>query len=103
MLNVELNKEFTESFVNEVIEKLVPILLQELNQNELPHLLTRKQFMDLVGIGESKCNELLQRKDFPVNRELGHPRVPTKSFFEWLQATNQNANEINMKFPYQVV
>ena len=58
--------------------------------------------MELVGIGESKCAELFHRSDFPVNRELGHPRVPTKDFFEWLSRTNQNAREVNMRFPYEV-
>lgn len=53
---------------------------------ELPPLLTRKQFMDLAGIGESKCAELFNRQDFPVNREFGHPRVPTKLLFDWVYA-----------------
>jgi len=103
MLNVEINQEFTQTLVNDVVEQLVPILLQELKQNELPYLLTRKQFMELAGIGVSKCNELFHRRDFPVNRELGHPRVPTKAFFEWVYATNQNANEVNMTFPFQAI
>ncbi len=103
MLNVEFSKEFTESLANEVVQQIVPILVQELKQNELPHLMTRKQFMDLTGIGESKCAELFHRRDFPVNRELGHPRVPTKAFFEWLHATNQNAGEVNMDYPYQAI
>lgn len=103
MLNVEFSKEFTDSLANEVVQQLVPILLQELKQNELPHLMTRKEFMELAGIGDSKCNELFHRQDFPVNRELGHPKVPTKAFFEWLHATNQNASEVNMKFPYEAI
>src|SRR5699024_759352 len=103
MLNIEINEEFSKTLVNDVVEQLEPILLQELKQNELPHLLTRQQFMELVNIGESKCNELFHRRDFPVNRELGHPRVTTKEFFKWLSATNQNANEVNMKFPHQIV
>lgn len=102
MLNVEFSEQFTKTLANEVVQQLVPVLMQELKQNELPHLMTRKQFMELVGIADSKCNELFHRKDFPVNRELGHPRVPTKAFFEWLHATNQNAGEVNMRFPYQV-
>src|SRR5699024_12414983 len=99
MLNVEINQEFTQTLVNDVVEQLVPILLQELKQNELPYLLTRKQVMEVAGIGESKCNELFHRRDFPVNRELGHPRVPTKAFFGWVYATNQDANEVHMTFP----
>lgn len=104
MLNVEFSKEFTESLANEVVKQLVPILLQELKQNELPHMLTRKQFMDLVGIGESKCAELFHRQDFyPLNREFGHPRVVTELFFKWLHEKSGRANEVNMKFPHQAV
>src|SRR5699024_4198186 len=103
MLNIEINEEFGKTLVNDVVERLVPILLQELKQNELPHLLTRKQFMELVDSGESKCNELIHRREFTVNRELVHPRVPTKEFFKWLSATNQNANEINMNVPHQII
>src|SRR5699024_6469205 len=103
MLNVEINQEFTQTLVNDVVEQLVPILLQELKQNELPYLLTRKQITEGAGIGESICNELFHRSDLPVNRELGHPRVPTKALFEWVYATNQNANEVNMTFPFQAI
>lgn len=52
----------------------------------LPTLLTRKEFMSLVGIGETKCAELFNRRDFPVNREFGHPRVPKDLLFEWINA-----------------
>lgn len=52
---------------------------------DLPPLLTRKQFMELADISAAKCNELFHRKDFPVNREFGHPRVPTQQLFEWIE------------------
>jgi|SRR5699024_6685544 len=102
MLKVEIDDEFVKSLANEVVKQAVPVLLQKLEQKQLPPLLTRKEFMELVGIGETKCNELFHRSDFPVNRELGHPRVPTKQFFEWVNATTQNANEVNLKYPYKV-
>lgn len=103
MLQVDFSDEFHQSLVNEIVKQLVPVLIQELKQEELPPLLTRKQFMELAGIGESKCNELFHRQDFPVNRELGHPRVPTDLFFKWLHATTQNAQEVNVKHPFEVV
>src|SRR5690625_370750 len=103
MLKVEFDDEFKKSLANEIKNQLVPVLLQEFEQNQLPHLLTRKQFMELAGIGESKCAELFHRSDFPVNRELGHPRVPTKQFFEWIAATNQNAGEVNLRPPFRVI
>src|SRR5699024_5089939 len=103
MLNIEINEEFSKAIVNDVVEQLVPILLQELKQNELPHLLTRKQFMELVNIGESKCNDLIHIKYVPGSRELGHPPVRKKEVTKWLTKTNQNANERNRKIPYQIV
>jgi hypothetical protein len=51
---------------------------------ELPPFLTRKQFMELLDIGESKTAELFNREDFPVNREFGNPRVPTHLLMRWV-------------------
>lgn len=62
----------------------------------LKPLLTRKQFMELVDIGETKCAELFNRRDFPVNREFGHPRVPTTLLFEWI---NANTNWVRANAP----
>lgn len=103
MLKVEFSDEFKQSLANEIKNQLMPVLIQELEQKQLPPLLTRTEFMELVGISGTKCNELFHRPDFPVNRELGHPRVVTKDFFEWLHATNQNAGEVNLKYPYKAV
>lgn len=95
MANLSFSQEEIQNLVTEIKTQLIPVLIQELRQKQLPPLLTRKEFMDLVGIGESKCAELFHRTDFPVNRELGHPRVVTKDFFDWMAATNQNAAEVN--------
>ncbi|CDQ41473.1 hypothetical protein [Virgibacillus salexigens] len=94
--------EEVQSFVSEIKKQLVPVLLQELEQKQLPPLLTRKQFMEIVDIGPTKCNELFNREDFPVNRELGHPRVVTKLFFDWVNETT-NADEVGLKYPYKVI
>lgn len=102
MATITFSDEFKRSLANEVVTQLVPILLKELEQDQLPHIMDRKTFMEVAGIGDSKCNELFHRSDFPVNRELGHPKVVTKDFFEWLHATAQNQNEVNLKYPYEV-
>lgn len=64
---------------------------------ELPPILTRTQFMELLDIGESKTAELFNRPDFPVNREFGHPRIPTALLFKWIEEhtawVNQNAGD----------
>ncbi|WP_096201925.1 hypothetical protein [Bacillus sp. FJAT-45350] len=95
---------FTEDevkmIVSEITKQLFPLLLHELQEKQLPPLMTRQQFMELVDIGPTKCNELFNRADFPVIRELGHPRVPTKKFFEWV---NKNTDGISLKHPYRVI
>lgn len=102
MLKIEFSEEYNKSLVNEIVSQLVPVLIQELKQNELPHLMTRLEFMEMAGISAGKCNELFNRQGFPVNRELGNPRVPTKDFFEWINKTNQNSEGLNIKYPYGV-
>ena len=103
MANLSFSQEEIHHLVIEIKNQLVPVLLQELEQKQLPPLLTRKEFMEMTGIGESKCAELFHRRDFPVNRELGYPRVPTKEFFEWIGRTTQNSQEVNMQYPYKVI
>lgn len=68
---------------------------------ELPQLLTRKQFMEFANISEAKCAQLFNRQDFPVNREFGHPRVPTKLLFEWIDRNTDwvGANAPMMRYP----
>lgn len=94
---MQFTDEEIQTLVMEIKNQLLPTLLHELHEKQLPPLLTRKQFMDLVDIGPTKCNELFNRADFPVTRELGHPRVITKDFFDWLSNTT-NMAEIN---PYR--
>ncbi|MUV38534.1 hypothetical protein JNUCC1_02388 [Lentibacillus sp. JNUCC-1] len=103
MPSTTFSSEEIQTFVNEIKKQLVPILVEELKESELPPLLTRKQFMDITGVGPTKCNELFNRGDFPVTRELGHPKVPTKMFFDWLYASAQNVQEVRMKYPYSAI
>lgn len=102
MPTLQFSNEEISQLVTEIKNQLVPVLIQELQTKQLPPLLTRKQFMDLVDIGSSKCNELFNRDDFPVTRELGHPRVITKDFFEWLSDSTNRA-EIDSTYPYKAI
>ena len=92
-------KEEVEMLVSELSKQLLPALLHEIQEKQLPPLMTRQEFMDLTGIGPTKCNELFNRSDFPVLRELGHPRVPTKKFFEWV---NKNTSNNILDHPYKI-
>ncbi|MUV39438.1 hypothetical protein JNUCC1_03316 [Lentibacillus sp. JNUCC-1] len=93
-MQITFGSDELSQLATELKNHLVPILIEELRAQDLPPLLTRKQFMELTDIGPTKCNELFNRADFPVNRELGHPKVPTKQFFEWVSKTT-NRTEIS--------
>lgn len=102
MATLSFSESEISNLVTEIKNQLVPVLLQELEQKQLPPILTRKQFMELVDISASKCNELFNRQDFPVTRELGHPRVVTKDFLEWI-SDSTNAAEVKPNYPYQII
>lgn len=78
-------KEEYQEIAKEVSKYLIPILSEHFTKNELPPFLTRIQFMELMNIGSTKCNELFNRQDFQcvITRDFGHPRVITDKFFEW--------------------
>jgi hypothetical protein len=96
-------EEEIKAIATEIRNQVVPVILREVHEKQLPPLMTRKQFMELVDIGPTKCNELFNRADFPVTRELGHPRVPTKEFLEWVSQNTNRAEEVNLSYPYRVI
>lgn len=105
-MQITFSKDEIVALATEIKKQLAPDIIEVVKaQQQLPPLLTRKQFMDFAGIGETKCSELFNRRDFPVNREFGHPRVPTKLLFEWIDANTDwikvNAPKIN--FPYRAI
>lgn len=87
---LSINSTELEQMIQQAIDKAIE---KHSIKETLPPLLTRKQFMELTGIGATKCHELFNRADFPVNREFGHPRVPTKELLEWIS--------INTDWSYQ--
>ncbi|MBG9795619.1 hypothetical protein ABD76_25430 [Paenibacillus dendritiformis] len=78
----EVDVDFLSEIINNAIKKAFDNLKVK---NELPLLLTRTQLMELLDIGSTKASELLNREDFPVIREFGHPRVPTHLFMIWIE------------------
>lgn len=104
MATITFSDEFKRELASEIKEQLVPVLLQEFKQNQLPHLLSRQEFMELAGIGDTKCNELFHRSDFyPLTRELGNPKVVTHLFFEWLNEKAGRIEEVNLATPFKVI
>lgn len=96
-MQITFSKELIKDLATEIKDQLAPIIIDEIRGQEgLPKLLTRKQFMELVGIGDTKCAELFNRRDFPVIRDFGHPRVPTELLFQWI---NQNTDWVQQNAP----
>lgn len=89
-----MSEEDKKIMISELASNLVPLLVEELEKRtSLPPVLTRRQFMKLMDIGEAKCAELFKRSDFPICREFGNPRVSTKLLFEWIEAHSGWVNE----------
>lgn len=80
MFNIEFDTEELRKMIHEEVKKAVS---EAVSTTELPPLLTRKELMQLLHIGETKTSELLGRSDFPVFREAG-VLIPTKALFEWI-------------------
>lgn len=80
MLKVEFDYNQLQLMINEAINNA----FQNQVSINLPPLLTKTQLMELLDIKSTKASELLNRQDFPVIREFGHPRVPTHSLMVWI-------------------
>jgi len=95
MIKVELDANFLTQLINEAVETA---LKRYTIQSSYPPVLNKQQFMEFLDIGSTKAAELFNRKDFPVCRELGHPRVKTDLLLQWIEqhtewvATNAGNN-----------
>lgn len=97
-MHITLSQEDVALIAAELTKQVVPAVIKELEKRPtLPPLLTRTEFMELVGISATKCAELFNRRDFPVNREFGHPRVPTELLFQWVE---QNTDWVREHAPH---
>ncbi|KIL46980.1 hypothetical protein KP77_25490 [Jeotgalibacillus alimentarius] len=81
MLKVELDIDQLQKAVNDAIDKGFE---RHAVKQGLPELLTRNQLKEILGIGDTKASELLNRADFPVLRAAGSPKVPKKQLFQWI-------------------
>lgn len=76
-MDVDQLQRVIEEAITKAVEKASFI-------NNIPPLLTKAQFQELLDIGSTKAAELFNREDFPVIRDLGHPRIPTQLLFIWI-------------------
>lgn len=82
MLKVEIELDKLQELINNAVDSAIE---RHGIKNNLPTILNRAQFMELLDIGQTKAAELLNREDFPVIRELGHPRILTHLFIKWCE------------------
>lgn len=82
MLKVEIDTDHLQRLINDSVAKA---LENHSFAQSLPPILSRQQLMELLGIGSTKAAELLNRADFPVVRELGHPRILTHQLIQWME------------------
>ncbi|MBO7747382.1 DNA-binding protein [Paenibacillus sp. MWE-103] len=82
MLKFEFDYEQLQGIINSAVDSA---LERHSLMNTLPPILNRTQFMELLDIGATKAAELLNREDFPVIRELGHPRILTHLLLQWCE------------------
>jgi hypothetical protein len=81
--------DFDESMIDKFAEKIADRAFEKLKEkldstNELPHLLTRSEAMEVLRCGETKMSELFARPDFPVINEFGK-KVPTHMLMKWIE------------------
>nr|WP_244864927.1 DNA-binding protein [Xylanibacillus composti] len=58
----------------------------KIESSKWPPVLSRTKLMEFLGIKETKASELMNRADFPVIREFGHPKVPTHLLLKWIDS-----------------
>lgn len=93
MINVAFDLEALRGIIREEVRAAVS---EAVKTKELPHLLTRKELMELFHISQTKVTELLGRADFPVMREAGI-LIPTHLLFKWIE---KNTNWIEENTTY---
>ncbi|MEK3882383.1 DNA-binding protein [Paenibacillus sp. PL2-23] len=90
MFKVEIDTEQIQRLINESVAKAIE---KHSFARSLPPVLTRSQLMEFLDIGSTKAAELLNRADFPVVRELGHPRILTHQLIQWMERHSDWVND----------
>ncbi|HLS07745.1 hypothetical protein [Lentibacillus sp.] len=55
----------------------------------LPVVLNREQLKEVLDIKNNKVSELLNREDFPVLRDTGRPKIPSKQLLVWIDQNTE--------------
>ena len=99
---IQINVDFADEQFREVLRQEIDKAMADVvRKNELPPMLTKKEFMELLRIKDTKASELLNRPDFPVFREAG-VLIPTHLLFKWIEK-NTRWLEDNSKYFNQAI
>ncbi|MEK4025834.1 DNA-binding protein [Sporosarcina sp. FSL W7-1283] len=84
MLTMEIDYEkLADALAPKLLGGLQEIVDRQLENQEIPYMLTIDQLMKFLHIKRWKASELLGRSDFPVLREAG-VLIPRDKLFEWI-------------------
>jgi hypothetical protein len=96
-LDMLISDEFIDAVAQKIADRATEVMLEHLEymRTDLPPVLTRNEAMDLLKCGPTKMSELMNRPDFPVNREFG-VKIPTHMLMKWIEKNTrwveQNTN-----------
>lgn len=99
---VKLDLVFDDQSINTLAQKIadrsIEIITDRMSSlsNDLPHVLTRTEAMEVLRCGPTKMSELFARPDFPVVDEFGK-KIPTHMLFKWIEK-NTRWMEDNTKY-----
>lgn len=93
MLSAEELKAIVQEAVSEAVSQLK---LERGMIKQLPPLLTREEFMDVMNISSTTATRIIERPDFRVFRR-GKLLIETEFLFEWIR-NNSDWVEENTKY-----
>ncbi|WP_083679414.1 hypothetical protein [Paenibacillus amylolyticus] len=86
MFKIELDPTELQQYISKAVEDAfskIDFALKD-DSKKYPALMDKNELMDFLRVGHTKASELLNRDDFPVIREFGHPRIPLHSLMIWI-------------------
>jgi len=86
LFKIELDPTELQQYISKAVEDAfskIDFALKD-DSKKYPALMDKNELMEFLRIGHTKASELLNRADFPVIREFGHPRIPLHSLMIWI-------------------
>ncbi|QAS52838.1 DNA-binding protein [Halobacillus litoralis] len=81
MLKVTLDTDQLQQMINDAVDQAIE---RHALKEKLPPVLTKTEFQELMGISHAKASQLINSANFPVTRDMGHPKINTAQLLLWL-------------------